>query len=205
MILGVLFLVLTVWIVYSIVRQKTNKSKNTSEPAITRLYQNATTTTTNNEDIRVKNNTDFSVNTILNKRVFHKTFGFGTVVDISDASKPGEKHLTVKFEGGSKKLAYPMVFMTKTMTLCDAALREQMENCLQIPQKNPQISTTETSRSDGTRSICTGNCSTCKRESCIEDKNYKYDGFETKNSSISKGETKMKTGQVVYAKTHADF
>ena len=204
MILGLLFLALTVWIVYLIVRQKTNKSKNTSEPAITRLYQN-TNTTTNNEDPRVKINTSFSVNDILGKQVSHKSFGLGMVVDISDASKPEEKYLTVKFEGGSKKLAYPMVFMTKAMTLCDATLREQMENCLQIPQKKPQISTTETVQPGGLRSVCTGNCSTCKRETCIEDKNYKFDGYETKNRSIIKGERKMKTGDIVYAKTHADF
>lgn len=199
MILGLLFLVLTVWVVYSIARQKTNKSKSTSNLAVPQ--PNHICSTTSLGDTRVKINTSFSVNDILGKRVSHKSFGLGMVVDISNASKPEEKYLTVKFEGGSKKLAYPMVFMTKAMTLCDATLRERMEKCLEVPRALPQAS----QQGDVIKSICTGNCSTCTRDSCIEDKNYKYDSIETKNSLISKGETKMKTGDIVYAKTHADF
>jgi hypothetical protein len=199
MVLGLFLLAFTVWLVYSIVRNKSEKSKSTSTSAIPQRYHDPITSTKG--DTRVKINTSFSVNEILSKRVFHKSFGYGIVVDISDASKPGEKYLTVKFEGGSKKLAYPMVFMTKTMTLCDATLRERMEKCFEVPRTLPQAS----KQGDVIKSICTGNCSTCTRDSCIEDKNYKYDGFETKNSSISKGETKMKTGEIVYAKTHAEF
>jgi len=204
MIIGLVLLALTVWIVCALVSQKTNKSKNTTSSTISQTNHNAATA--NNGGTRVKNNTHFSVNAILNKQVFHKTFGLGTVVDIGDASKPEEKYITVKFDGESKKLLYPMVFATKAMTLCDVALREQMEQCLEISQKPPQTSTIKTSATgSGDISVCTGNCSTCKRDVCIEDKYHKVGNLEISTKTTKNGEVKMKTGQIIYAKTHAEF
>lgn len=204
MIIGLVLLALTVWIVCVLVSPKTNKSKNTTSSTISQTYHNAATT--NNAGTRVKNNTHFSVNAILNKQVFHKTFGLGTVVDIGDASKPGEKYITVKFDGESKKLLYPTVFVIKAMMLCDVALREQMEQCLEISQKPPQTSTIKTSTTgSGDISMCTGNCSTCKRDVCIEDKYHKVGNLEISTKTTKNGEVKMKTGQIIYAKTHAEF
>ena len=209
MVLGLLFLVFVVWIVYLIGSSYRNEKNNDNSKVQPQHYDVKTVTI---GGTRVKTNVQFSVDDILNKRVSHKSFGIGTIIDISDASNPQEKYLTVKFENETKKFVYPRIFTENKMTCCDSSLQERMEQAINPSLDNHSEQTKEDESiansiltEKGKISVCTGNCSTCERDACIEDKHYESCDHSIQNNLDHKEERKMKSGQIVYARTHAEF
>lgn len=206
MVLGLLFLVIVVWIIYLIGSSYRNE-KNNDHSKVQPLQYNGKTFT--NSGTLVETNVQFSVNDILNAQVSHNSFGIGTIIDISDASNSKDKYLTVKFENETKKFVYPLIFTENKMTCCDSSLQERIKQDLKPSSDNYPKQTKENKTITKSRlsevSVCTGNCSTCKRDVCIEDKHYKnYDHSIQKNLD-HKEKMEMKAGQIVYARTHAEF
>ena len=99
-------------------------------------------------------NTSDNLKVVLGQKVDHKAWGAGSIMQVYDGG------IAVRFRDEEKKFKFPDAFQQGFLSLYP----------IKTTTKSKQIEATVINKED-TQILkkCTGNCSTCKREFCIED------------------------------------
>ena len=93
-----------------------------------------------------------------NQTVYHKTFNKGYIKEISGNT------VTVKFDNCEKKFVIPDAFNEGFLSVKPQNVIKKTES-----QNSKNTSFDKVDANNQTKKVCMGNCSTCKRDVCIED------------------------------------